>query len=98
MANIRMVTRTIKTTVCTVMTVRTDEGKVYFEEYTINGTFNTDEETLKALQKAFETETVKLVALQNRKEEETLYGMTEAYFIDHAEILPPRKVYETEAE
>ena len=98
MANVRMVTRTVKTTIIVGMTVDVTEGKVYSVEYTLSGTFSDEAEALKAFQKAYDTETLKIVAIQSICENETLYGMTEAYFIEHAVILPPRKVYETETE
>jgi len=68
--------------------------------YELSGTYDTNEAVLKALRKVYETETFKVVAVQETKEKEVLYGMKEIDFIKLAKVLPPRgsKTEETEEE
>lgn len=90
MARRRMVTRTINFTKADVMTVNVSTAEVTINEYRINGTFDTDENLLKALKKAYETDYIKLVKIDNKWDEEVLFGMDEIKFMELAEVLPPR--------
>lgn len=53
-------------------------------------TYKDDEKLLKKVKEVLETETLKPVHIVDKEEIETLYGMTEQEFIEHAKILPPR--------
>lgn len=57
-------------------------------------TYKDDEALLKKVKEVIETDTLKPVHIVDKEEIETLYGMPEQVFIDHAEIQPPRKVAE----
>lgn len=90
MARVRMVTRTVKSTVANVMCLDTQEGKAVTNVYEISGVYSDTEKLLKALQAVYETETLKLVHIASSFEEEQLYGMPENEFMLHAKKLPPR--------
>ena len=64
--------------------------------FTIGGTFASDKDLLKALQKANDTDALKLVAITAKCEIEQLYGMPEDMFIRLAEKLPPRGANEVD--
>lgn len=53
-------------------------------------TYKDDEKLLKKVKEVLETETFKPVHIVDKEEIETLYGMKEQDFIEHAEVLPPR--------
>lgn len=53
-------------------------------------TYKDDEKLLKKVKEVLETETLKPVHIVDKEEIETLYGMKEHDFIEHAEVLPPR--------
>ena len=82
-----LVTRTITTTRYEVMTLNVETAEVARVEFTLIGKVLPTEKALKALKADFETETVKVVHVENSVETSDLYGMTEKDFITHAEIL-----------
>ena len=90
MANVKMVTRTVEQTTTEVMVVNVESAKVSIVEYTLGGSYDTDEALLKKLKSIFETGTVKLVHIESRKTEQLLLGMSEDDFIRYATVLPPR--------
>lgn len=90
MARERMVTRTVELTIADVMTLDTTTAEVRIIPYEIGGGLTDPAAILKAVKKLHETESFKCVAVQNVAVKEILYGMTEAEFIAHAKILPPR--------
>ena len=92
MARRRMVTRTINFTKADVMTVNVSTAEVAIRDYRINGTYDTKEELLKVLKKAYETDRIKLVNIETIETEEVLFGMDEIKFMELAEVLPPRTV------
>lgn len=94
MARVPMVTRTIITTKVSVMCLDIETGEPCNESVVVPRTYKDDEKLLKKVKEVLETETLKPVHIVDKKEIETLYGMTEQEFIDHAEILPPRTVSE----
>lgn len=57
-------------------------------------TYKDDEALFKKVKEVLETDTLKPVHIVDKEEIETLYGMTEQEFIEHAEVQPPRKVAE----
>ena len=89
MARERMVTRTIKSADVEVMTINTSTAEVKIVCYTTEPQEN-EEKYLKVLQKAYETDTFKLVKIESVEIYEDLYGMTEKEFKQHAKILPNR--------
>lgn len=90
MARVPMVSRTITTTKANVMCLNVTTGEAENKVITVPRTYKDNEKLLKVLKKQEETDTLKLVHVVDVQTEETLYGMTEADFIAHAQILPPR--------
>lgn len=90
MARERMVTRTVELTIANVMTLDTVTADVRIIPYEIGGGLTDKAAILKAIKKLYESDTFKCVAVQNVSVKEILYGMTEAEFIAHAKVLPPR--------
>lgn len=90
MAREKMVTRTVTQTSAEVMTIDVTSAEVRILEYTIGGTYDTNEILLKKLQKLFQTDTFKLVNINTTTVEDLLLGMTEEDFIRYATVLPPR--------
>lgn len=77
MAREKMVTRTVTQTTAEVMTIDVTSAEVQIREYTIGGTYDTNELLLKKLQKLFQTDTFKLVNINSTTVEDLLLGMTE---------------------
>ena len=98
MARERMVTRTVDVTVAEVMCLDVTTAEVTVVSYDISGKFNTKEEVLKSLKKAYETDTYKVVNVQSTETKEILYGMPEIDFIRMAKVLPPRCTQENQEE
>lgn len=94
------VTRTIVSTKVTVMAVDTETAEVTNITIVVPRTFSENEKLLKAVKKQAETATTKIVAIVDKTEQETLYGMLESDFIAHAEVLDPttRKPVTADAE
>ena len=90
MARVPMVTRTITTTKANVMCVDVEAGEPFNKEVTVSRTYKDNDSLLKAVKPIIETETIKAVHIVNKSEIETLYGMTEQDFIEHASVLPER--------
>lgn len=89
MARKRMVTRTVEQTTAQVMTLDVTTADVQVRTYDIGGKY-TDEELLKKLQKLFQTDTIKLVHIEEQTCKEVLLGMDEEDFIRLAQVLPAR--------
>ena len=90
MARVPQVTRTITTTKVTAMVVNVAQGETETRSYVLPRTYKDDKAVLKQLQKTYDNDDVKVVHVLDTKEENTLYGMTEQEFIEHAKVLPPR--------
>lgn len=90
MARERMVTRTITSTMANVMTVDVLTAEVSILPYTISGEYENNDELLKAIKKLYETDTQKLVSVQDAVTITELYGMPEVEFMQYAKLLPPR--------
>lgn len=89
MAREKMVTRTIKSADVDVMTIDTSTAEVRIIPYTTEPQEN-EEKYLKILRKEFETDTFKLIKVQNVEIYEDLYGMSEKEFKQYAQILDGR--------
>lgn len=96
MARERMVTRTVVVTKCEALCVDVTTVETTVNSYDLCGNYSTVNDALKALKKAYETETFKVVVIQKMTENEVLYGMPELDFIKQAKVLDPetRKVVE----
>lgn len=90
MAREKMITRTVTQTTAEVMTIDVTTAEVQIREYTIGGTYDTNEILLKKLQKLLQTDTFKLVSINSVTVEDILLGMKEEDFIRYATVLPPR--------
>lgn len=90
MARVPMVTRTIITTKVNVMCLDIETGEPFNKTVVVPRTYKDDEKLLKKVKEVLETETLKPVHIVDKEEIETLYGMKEQDFIEHAELLPPR--------
>lgn len=93
MAKEKLITRTVITTNAEVMQIDTTTANVEIKTYTITGEYADYNAVLRVCKQNFETETLKIVTVQNTETVETLYGMPETKFIEIAEKLPPRKIY-----
>ena len=91
MPRVPMVTRTITTTEVNVMCLDVENGEPINKDVTLSRTFKDDEKLLKEVKKIIETDTIKAVHIVDKREIETLYGMAEQEFIEHATVLPPRE-------
>ena len=98
MARVRMVTRTVVVTGVQVMCLEVTKAEVQVKNYELSGTYESNEVILKALKKLYETDTFKVVAVQEVDEKEVLYGMEEIDFIRLARVLPPRGSKEAQEE
>lgn len=97
MARVPMVTRTIVTTKANVMCLNVESGEPFNKIVVVPRTYKDKDELLKKVKPLIETETEKPVYVVDYEEIETLYGMTEQDFIEHAQVMPPRKTDESEA-
>ena len=94
----KMITRTINSTKAQVMQVNVKTATVEMVNVEVAGKYEDLSELLKAVQAQYDTEERKSVTVVTFEDVETLYGMPESVFMKYAEVLPPRKVYEKEAE
>ena len=90
MARTPMITRTLTATVCEVLCCDVEAGYTITEKVSVPRTYKNDEALMKALRPLIETEQIKPVRIISKTVTETLYGMTEAEFMEHAKVLPPR--------
>ena len=90
MARVPMVTRTITTTKAVVMCVNVEDAEPFNRVVTVPRSYKDKESLLKVVKPLIETETIKAVHIVDKTEIETLYGMSEQEFIEHASVLPER--------
>ena len=98
MAKEKMITRTIKSTSVTAFVFDLESCKVNEREYNVPGTYESKKELVLALREMFDNEKESVTAVKAYFVKETLYGMTEKFFMDNAIILPPRGSKEEEEE
>lgn len=100
MARVRMVTRTINVTVVEAMCVDTTSAEVSVKSLELTGETFTEDKALKELKKQYETDTLKVVAIQSMNVHEEMYGLKEIDFLKVATKLDPatRKALETKEE
>lgn len=84
MARRAMVTRTVVGVEVSTMAVNTSTSEVHNNTFTLSGTWKDDGKVLKAIQKKYDTEDEKNVAIVSKKEVNKLYGMYEEDFIANA--------------
>ena len=91
MPRVPSVTRTIQTTKCKVLCIDVENERPFTQEVVLPRTYKDERSMLKKIKPMLESETVKVVHVQDFVVESTLYGMTEEEFISVAQVLPPRK-------
>lgn len=96
MARKPMVTRTIITTKVIVLCLDVNSAEPFNETVTLPRTYKDGKKLLKSVEEVINTDTVKAVHIVDKKEIETLYGMTEQDFINNAKILDPATRKEAE--
>lgn len=95
MARIPMITRTIVTTKINVMCLDIESGEPMNKCVTVPRTYKDEKKLLKVVKELIETDSLKAVHIVDKTEVETLYGMAEQEFIEHAKVLPSRGTKET---
>lgn len=89
MAREPIVSRTIQTTIATILCVNTENGETFTTDVKLPRMYKDDAHILKAAEKIVSEANVKAVHVQKAVVMNERYGMTEAKFIENAEILPP---------
>lgn len=95
MARVPMVTRSMHTTIATILAVNIDEEKTEQIEVTLPRTYKDEKSILKAAMNHV-GENLKLVHVIGTRIETQLYGMSEDDFIANAQPLPARTKAEIE--
>ena len=97
MARKQMVTRTIVSTKVNVMCSDIVKAASFNKDIVLPGTFKTEKKLMEAVEELVNSETEKAVHIMLQEEIETLYGMSEQDFINHAKVLDKetRKEIET---
>ena len=98
MARKPMVTRTIVTTKVNVLCLDIKSAEPFNEVITLPRTYKDEKKLLKKVEEVLNTDDVKAVHIVDKKEVETLYGMTEQDFLINATVLDPATRKEIEAE
>lgn len=99
MARTRFVTRTINVTECTALCMDISNGTAVTKEFQLTGATYDNQKALKELQKLYQTEELAIVAVQQLKTHEEIYGMREVDFLKVAtRMSDDRKFIETESE
>lgn len=94
MARQPQVTRTIQTTKVNVLCLNIKEQKPFEKEIVLPRVYKDDQHIMKKVREIVDNDDTKAVHIVNANVVETLYGMSEQKFIELADILPPRKVYD----
>lgn len=99
MARQPQVTRTIITTKVTALVVDTKEKTTKNADFILPRTYKDEKAILKAIEKSSTlAPNERVVSVIFADEQETLYGMPEQMFIEHATVLPPRTKGDTETD
>lgn len=100
MARKPMVTRTIVTTKVNVLCLDIKSAEPFNKTVILPRTYKDEKKLLKKVEEVVNTDDIKAVHVVDKKEVETLYGMTEQKFITNALILDPttRKAFDVETE
>ena len=91
MARVPQVTRTIPTTIVHILCVNTEDRSTFEQDITLPRTYKDEQKMMKAVEKVLDGEPIKAVSILGSDVKETLYGMTEAEFIQYAQVIPPRE-------
>lgn len=85
-----MVTRTIESTRVNALCLDIQTAEPMNKEFNLSGTYKDESKLLKAVQKAFDTDELKVVHIVDSEVINTLYGMYENDFLAHAMELDPK--------
>ena len=91
------VTRTMKTTRCSVLCLDVLTAEPQNVEVTVPRTYPDEKSLMKVIRPMLETESLKPVKVVETEVVETLYAMDEDYFLAHAKPVEPRKTANDEA-
>ena len=86
-----MVTRTVISTKCVVMTVNVEAGETFTEVVNVPKVFKDEKKLLNACKKMLETDTVKVVAVVSSTVTKELYGMPTDKFMENAVLLDEKR-------
>ena len=89
-----MFTRTVKETMATCMIANTETQEITTGDITVVGEFKKFDKLKAAISSTLPKNQALLKIIGEPETVETLYGMTVADFVKHAEVLPPRSVKE----
>lgn len=89
MARKHLVTRTVKALHCVVLVCNLATHEVSNIELVLPRAYNNEKDTVKAIEKSL-PDGYKYLTLTSSEVKETLYGMDETDFIQHANVMPPR--------
>lgn len=84
-----MVTRTIESTRVNALCLDIKTAEPMNKEFNLSGTYKDESKLLKAVQKAFDTDDLKVVHIVDSEVVNTLYGMYENDFLANAMELDP---------
>lgn len=98
MPRIPQVTRTITTTLATVLCLDLETGEPVTKTVTLPRTYKGEAKVLKAARKKLESDKLKVAHVSTYKSQQKLYGMTEERFVELADELPPRSGTQTETQ
>ena len=90
MARRPMVTRTIQTTIATVLCLDLEKKEPFEKDVKLPRTYKDDKSIMKKIAPIVNTDKIKAVHVISTRTEHTLYGMSEQKFIENADILPAR--------
>lgn len=86
-----MVTRTIKSTVATVLCIDVKKAEPFNYTLELARTYKDEKHLMRTIREKVDTDDIKAVHLVSVDVKEALYGMYEDDFIEHAKELSPRK-------
>ena len=92
MARVPQITRTIQTTVATVLCLDLSSKQPIEKVVKLPRTYRDEKHMMKKIEAMVNSDSIKAVHVIKAEVEETLYGMSEDKFIQEADILPPRKI------
>ena len=90
MARQPMVTRTMKTTKATILCLDLVDKQPVYKEIVLPRTYKDERSLMRVVKPLLENEHFKCVNCEKLETAETLYGMSEQEFIDHAKVLEKR--------
>ena len=97
MARTPMVTRTIRTNRVNVLCLDTETCEPFNKEVLISARTTELKKVMNEVKSVIDTDRIKAVKIVDSEIIETLYGMPETEFIQHAKELPARTVNATDA-